>query len=146
MNRRSILGVIAGAPFAGKAIAETAVGGVLGIPPPSQGYVDSAGQCAANRISEPLVERSAALRTVLADKQAMSEIRDEMFREHRVVLSIDPDIMAMRSWSPMAKVTFQRQRNVERAIEEAFGDNDWNKPSRYVRALAMRLEKIMWGR
>lgn len=50
----------------------------------------------------------------------------------------------MKSFSPMAKIAFQRQRNVERAMADAF-DNSYDRPNRYVRAIETRLKKLMWG-
>jgi hypothetical protein len=38
MNRRGIISLLAGAPFAGKALAEHAVQSLSSAPPPSQGY------------------------------------------------------------------------------------------------------------
>lgn len=44
----------------------------------------------------------------------------------RIVLSVDPDIEVYRSFSPMAKITFQRQRNVQRVLDEATQEPLWS--------------------
>jgi hypothetical protein len=144
MNRRSILGVLGGAPFAAKAVAREVISSGSIAPPASLYQGSQAGIAGASNPINPLMERSHALRTIFADAKAIAEMRDELFEQHRFIPSIDPDIAIMRSWSDMAKITFQRQRNVERAwveLQEARLD----RPGRYLRALEERLQKLMWG-
>lgn len=144
MNRRSILGILGAAPFAGKAVADQAVASIgSSIPPSNYGLSASAGQLASNN---PLMDPKAALRRVFGDARAMAEIREELAEgELRSNPYIDPDIQIMKSWSPMAKITFQRQRNIERAIAE-MQDDRWDRPQRYIRALQSRVDKMMWGK
>lgn len=143
MNRRSILGILGAAPFAGKAVADQAVASLGSQSPPSYGLSSGAGQSAANN---PLMDPKAALRKVFGDARAMAEIREELAEsELRGNPYIDPDIQIMKSWSPMAKITFQRQRNINRAIAE-MQDDRWDRPQRYIRALQSRVDKMMWGK
>lgn len=143
MNRRSLMGMIAGAPFAGKAVADQFVsGGAIPPDPDKSGMGSTLGMNAAQQ--EPRMNRSSAMRLIFGDKQALAEIREELFAEYRFVPSIDPDILEMKSWSIMAKVTFQRQRNVARAMAEL--QNDDSMPSRYVCALEGKLKNLMWGK
>lgn len=148
MNRRSILGAIAGAPFIGKAVAETAVGGLgplHGGPTMGEQFKGNNAIGAINP-PNPLVSRQTALRAILSDKKAMEEIRDELFANHSQIHHIDPDIQIMRSFSTMAKITFQRQRNVERSMDSLFRESKTNIPQIYIQAFAGRLNKMMWGR
>lgn len=142
-NRRGLLGMIAGAPLFGGAVAESicheaqfAIGAQqLGL---------YAGQPCGNTPTAPRMEHSSAVRMIFGDKEALAAIRDELFAEQRHVISIDPDILIMKAWSPMAKLTFQRQRNVERILAE-LQDNRMDRPQRYIRAFTDRLNKLMWA-
>lgn len=144
MNRRSILGIMAGAPFAAKTVAKDVAGAT------SYGYM---GAQAANAgsgsqkglLDTPLVQRDNALKMIFSNPASFAEICDELFAEQRTVFTVDPDIAVLKSFSDMAKITFQRQRNVERALAE-LQDERWDRPQRYVRALSKHLDKIMWGR
>lgn len=143
MNRRSVLGAIGIAPFAGKTIAGTAIGGQLGVK--SASLAGSFGEMPAQDSPKaPLIDRTQAMRMVLADKEAIAEIRNELFEEHRIVHAIDPDIAIMKSWSDMAKITFQRQRNVERAMAE-LQEQRLDRPQQYIHTLTKQLNKLMWG-
>lgn len=142
MNRRSILGVLGGAPFAAKAVAQTVTqgGGLLGgSGAPSTGLMSQ-----ADKVAAPAMERSVALRTIFADAKAIAEIKDELAEQNKFVHVIDPDIAIMRSWSDMAKITFQRQRNIERAFEE-LQEARLDRPGRWMRSIEERLQKLMWG-
>lgn len=145
MNRRSILGLLSAAPFAGKAVAEQAVTSIGSSVPPG-GYGLSSGVGQASPANNPLMEHQSAVRNILGDMRAMSEIRSELAEgELRGNPYIDPDIQIMKTWSPMAKITFQRQRNVDRAIAE-MQDTRWDRPNRYIRAFQSRMDKLMWGK
>lgn len=144
-NRRGILGLVAGAPIFGNAVAENigrdaGMGAMrLGIganaPGAAQGY---------NQPTPPLMEHKSAIRMIFGDAAALAEIRDELFAQNRTITAIDPDILVMKAWSTMAKLTFQRQRNVERALAE-LQENRMDCPQRYVRAFNDRLQKLMWS-
>lgn len=149
MNRRSILGLIGAAPFAGDAAAKGLASTLSGAVPPSHPYPESVGAAGMNAAQQigaaPRMERSAAMRMIFGDKSVLDEIRAELFAENRGVAQIDSDIWNMKSWSDMAKITFQRQRNVERALAEIQSER-WDRPNRYVRAIEDRLQKLMWGK
>lgn len=143
MNRRGALGILSGLPFAAKAVAQEATSRAgMG----AQGY--AGGLTASEQLaipSKPIVEQAAATRMIFGDAEALTEIRNELYAENRYVPVIDPDIAIMKSWSDMAKITFQRQRNVERALAE-LQEERWDRPQRYVRAFTQRLNKLMWGK
>lgn len=138
MNRRSILGMMAAA--AAQNMPET-VGLAISSGNPNRAMEATA----SNAALIPKMDRPSALRMVFGDAQAMAEIRSELMQqEMRSVTYIDPDIMHKKSWSPMAKVAFQRQRNVERAIADLENER-WDVPQRFIKALGTRLDKLMWG-
>lgn len=144
MNRRSILSLIAGAPLAGKAVAEQAVQSMGN---PSWGAEASSGMMAPGQatINKPQMDHASAMRFIFNDADALAEARAEFAAaELRSNPYIDPDIQIMKSFSPMAKIAFQRQRNIERAMADAF-DHSYDRPNRYVRAIETRLKKLMWG-
>lgn len=60
----------------------------------------------------------ATLRKLLESPALRDEYSSLMFARHRRVGALDLDLANKRSFSLAAKVTFQRQRNVEREIEE----------------------------
>lgn len=146
MNRRSLMGLLGGVPFVGKAIANDLVRGagsaVPGVAPPSDDYrnckTSGAGQAAENAVRMP---RWKAARVVLADPQMRADFVAGLYEHHRVVHYIDPDIEIMRCWSPMAKIAFQRQRNVERQLEAAL-----NEPLESIfDGLHAKISKLVWG-
>lgn len=152
MNRRSILGILAGTPLVGQAVAQEAFASLRGsIPPatPPNGWGGSAqavGQNMGNMVAEPLMKSDRALRLIFSDAAALAEIRSEIFDQQRQYsTNIDPDIMVLKSLSPMAKITFQRQRNVERELAD-LQEERWDRPQKYVRALQSRVQKLMWGK
>jgi hypothetical protein len=147
-NRRSIFGVIGAAPLAAQGVAGAIAGGLSSFPP-SHPYPENAATQSGQLISTPQpprMSRPSAMRTIFGDKDALAEIRDELFRENRVIAGLDPDIAIMKSWSPMAKITFQRQRNVDLALARLQDAQSWDRsPGMWVRAIEDRLQKLMWG-
>lgn len=146
MNRRGILGMLGAAPFAGGAIGQDVASLMTGnagtgLASNAAGGLSSMGRAS----SKPLMERQSAMQLILGDSRAMAEIRDELWAEQRTVTQVDPDLLVLKSFSPMAKITFQRQRNVERALADALDDR-YDMPRRYIRALSSRLDKLMWGK
>jgi hypothetical protein len=126
MNRRKFFGMMAAAPAAAKGAADMAVaelsrinvgagalgqlgGGSYGMPVGS--YPTSAGQ---QRLFDP----RELMRKALADPKQRAAMASLLFEKHRTVGVIDPDIACYRSFSLNAKVAFQRQRNVERDLDE----------------------------
>lgn len=66
----------------------------------------------------PKMEHWQAMRLALQDPDIRRGLMSELYARQRVVHMLDPDIANKRAWSDMAKVTFQRQRNVERELEQ----------------------------
>ena len=57
-------------------------------------------------------------RRAFGNADTFETVRSILFEENKIVGAIDHDLASKRSFSLAAKVTFQRQRNVERRIEE----------------------------
>lgn len=64
----------------------------------------------------PKMPRWKALQTALADQAFAEGYSSYLFERERCIERLDPDLEVLRSFSPMAKITFQRQRNVERML------------------------------
>lgn len=140
-SRRNIFGLAAAAPIFGNALAESIGQNMT----PGMGAQQlGVGQSAGNMPISPRMEHKSAIRLIFGDTEALAEIRSELFAEQRHISSIDPDILVMKTWSPMAKLTFQKRRNVERALAE-LQDDRFDRPTRYVRAFTDRLQKLMWS-
>lgn len=90
---------------------------------------------------QPLVSHTQAVAKILADPILRQKIEAEAWQNHRRVFVVDDDIAAMRSFSHMAKITFQRQRNVQREIEEIQKPPPWETRGFFETAV----RKIMWG-
>lgn len=133
-TRRKFFQAMGAAPLMARTAAEevakklTALGGGSG-PPLAGGYLQDAlkGNGPSNRqeISSPgdwhLVRkmRDDLIRKALDTKQSRAELEAIVYEENRHVWVLDHDLAANRSMSLAAKFTFQRQRNVQRAIREA---------------------------
>lgn len=140
MNRRSILGAIAGAPFVGRHIAGEIAknhGRALG------GIVESGSADASSPGARPMrqaMPRWKAAQAVLGDPQVLADLRSALFDQHRFISFIEPDIETMRSWSPMAKIAFQRQRNVEREVDSII-----NESKGIIGDIMEKIHKMTWG-
>ncbi len=82
-----------------------------------------------------------AMRLAMLDPDIKAIMMDALWNQHREIHKIDPDIEVLRSFSPMAKIAFQRQRNVQRAIEQSTNEplhEIFGKAREYIR-------KLVWG-
>lgn len=122
MNRRGFLGVVAGAPIVGPAIARAMA--AHAIPDAFVGELIS-GTAAATATGAAAIDPKgvpsrmrdpASWVQVLRDARARAEIESLLYEQYRDVQMIDPDIDVNRSFSRLAKITFQRQRNVAEAL------------------------------
>lgn len=143
-SRRGVIGLLAGLPFIGNALASNLSGA---IPTPEHGpvglggYNGQSGQKMATAPIGPRLPQWKATRLVLCDPAMMALAREASFRAHRNIGHIDTDLQIKRSFSPMAKLTYQRQRNVENDIERlcSVQDVDWIDP------LREKINKLVWG-
>lgn len=150
-NRRKILGGLAAGPLVAKAAAEdliakqvnTRIPDIAGhghladlhgsSPCTSPPFVDIAGQ---NQ------KEAALLRKAWQVPALRKEMESILYEENRYVQRIDPDLAAYRSFSLNAKITFQRQREVQRSLESGWFDEH---PYGKKRALLARIGKTFLG-
>lgn len=153
LGRRSFLRVLAAVPFAGRAAADatakelSGLNSHLGSGIPAAGdlagavFGSSAGQSACTNTFGGGGEsrywsaeaRRGAIKIILEDRTNHAEITSTLYRCHRRIHSIDPDIGSKRSWSLAAKITFQRQRMVEIELAGAVVDaSPWQDMREWV--------------
>jgi hypothetical protein len=147
VTRRSAAALLGALPFAGRAIAGGAlqkqsigVGGQLAGGSRAWKFAnDAVGQ---EKVSGPLVPQWRAAQLALSDPDVRALARSVAFSQHRFIGLVDPDIEVYRSFSPMAKITFQRQRNVDREINGMCSAPEYERAS----LLEQIIGKFMWGR
>lgn len=158
IGRRSVLRLLGVGAVAGRAAAEATardlsglrIGGLGGPNAPpgvsalGQAIENGPGQGPANYPREVgNLSRTAArglLKTVLANPADRDELMGLLNQVHRSIYRIDPDIGGRRSWSLAAKIAYQRERNVERDIEESFRDQSpWAEVRSWWRDKVLRV-------
>lgn len=127
-------GVVAG-PAAARAAAEQAAAKLAGM---DIGGLGAQAELPRGQYAPATYTDRAALMTrALRVPAVRAELTSLLFEEHRRVGFIDPDIANKRSFSLAAKITFQRQRNVERDIEfDLLEHHPWGRKSRLFERLA----------
>jgi hypothetical protein len=113
-TRRSFLRLVGAAPLAGKLAAEEAAKSLAGIGAQSLGQ---AGYASVSGLAPAAPPTSAQIATWLADNVFRSEVESAAYANNRHVSYLDVDLASKKSFSLAAKVTFQRQRNVQREID-----------------------------
>lgn len=145
-NRRKILGGLALGPLAAKETADQLIAkqASVGLPsarsfapnvPPGAGDFPTAGGMSYEK-------EVAILRKAYGIPAVRREMESIAYESERHVPYLDPDIAAFRSFSLNAKIVYQRQRNVERALQR-----DWLEYHPYAKkkALIARLAKTFLG-
>jgi hypothetical protein len=150
ITRRMAAGLLGALPFARRTATEVLRTGVVttvqsadrvgrtmggGYPGEQQG-----GQ--VNRAPVPLMPSHQAFRLALRTPHVRDAIMEAVWRDNRRVHAVDPDIEIYRSFSPMAKITFQRQRNVERELQERSEPDSGD----LLEPLRKFLDWHIWGR
>ena len=98
------LGLSSRAPAAGMSL------GSQGLNVPSQAAFGNIAP--VGHIQNPVVPSWQAHRLAMLDPDMRAAIQQMVAERHRSIHFIDADIAVMRSWSQMAKIAFQRQRNI----------------------------------
>jgi hypothetical protein len=145
-NRRTIMGLLPSVPFVGRRLAGDLVKGAADLRPPGgvlSGAGDQAGTVPEQAIRQnlQLMPRWRAWRQMLDNPTMREAVESYAWEQHRRVSHIDPDIEVYRSFSPMAKIAFQRQRNVEQMMQGLTAEPKetvWN-------ATVEKINKLMWG-
>lgn len=125
MKRRSFLGALAAAPFAGRTAAEQiamqskiSTGGLVTKTEPFHTLFTVGGS------KEPQKEMWREAFSMFPELRAE---RESLFFEQETVSSIDPDIAVYRSFSLNAKIAYQRQRNVALKMRNLQGETDYSR-------------------
>lgn len=151
ITRRFATRALAFAPLAARKAADVLRQGVTGSatsasisgygPPSTSGEsLGQGGQGASANM--PAVPRHTAFELAMKIPALRSAAYEQAWRQNRCVYNVDPDIEVYRSFSPMAKVTFQRQRNVERSVWEESEPNQ----DAAMRPIFRFINNLMWGR
>lgn len=121
LARRKFLGMVAASPVAAKMAAEAAAANLAGLRLGGAGYLGVPQAIAGGEITK------GAWRLAVANKDALKEIRSLLFERQRHVNSIDHDLAAKKSFSLAAKVAYQRERNVQRELEDMTNEWSWSR-------------------
>lgn len=130
IGRRRVLGFLASSPLAAKAAADEMAGKLAGVAPHGLGQgidVPSSGQ------TEPQKDAIARALKIPGNRQQVLD----MLWEDAEVRSIDPDLAVLRSFSLNAKITFQRQRNVERRYQRLTEDWPWRRLEAFLKKITL---------
>lgn len=156
LARRGFLKLLPVAGLAGKAAAEDAATRLAGLG--TTGLAQNVGGgfaaeglgCASNQVQPASLAQGSAIsvdvrrkiiQRVLRLPNLRGELESILYEDQRHVGFIDPDLAAKRSFSLAAKVTFQRQRNVERALQnQVYQDSTYQRVERWTE----RVLKWVW--
>lgn len=141
INRRKALGFIsAGSLTARRTVEQLAASGIS----TGNGLGKSVGCELRNTLRDPTNLNQAkgmidwnkaqreAIEWALKEPSHRAKLESILYEENRNIFSIDPDLALNNSYSMMAKIAYQRQRNVERALREAVqSDSIWNRVERW---------------
>lgn len=99
--------------------------------------------------SVPNMPREAAFKLLGENFLVRREIREQLAKDAKYAITpsnIDPDIAILKSLSPMAKLTFARQRYIERGTEALFKDETFSGIHGRTRdILHQKLHDLMWS-
>ncbi len=133
MNRRGFMGAMGGAAVAGRKMAEEVAIRLTGHIADNGGLGPYTYPMADGPATGNAENSRADWKRGLASKFLRPQLESLLYECHRQVTRIDPDIGVMRSFSLNAKVTFQRQRNVERDIETRQSEYPYTKMQNLIK-------------
>lgn len=106
---------MAAAPLAKRAVEEEAARALSGIGS-AGGLISGRGLPPIGHHSDPKIRHSDVAKALL-NSAFRAEIESIAYEANRHVVFLDVDLATKKTFSLAAKVTFQRQRNVQREIE-----------------------------
>lgn len=121
MNRRAMLGALASIPVAGKAVAKE-ISSALAQGSASSGLVGSSSSIVWSAGSSK--PATPALQLAAQNPLTRHLLEEMVVNEVRTVHSIDPDIECLKSLSTAAKIYHQRQRNIQKRIDQYVNPTD----------------------
>lgn len=148
LTRRAMARFLGAAPVVGRAVLQSGTGVGTSIQGSSL-LSNVASGAEAGDISNKLglkpatqqMSHAQAVAKFMADPIMRRQLEELAWKNNRIVHAIDDDLAAMRSFSHMAKITFQRQRNVEREIREAGEPPPWEARN----VFEQMIRKFIWG-
>ena len=108
-SRRSFLGWMSTSPLAAKATADKTIADLSGMRSNGLGYP---------REGVPLEVQQWEYIAAFKNYFLKEQVTSMLYQQERFVPNLDPDLAAYKSFSMNAKITFQRQRNVQRRLNE----------------------------
>ena len=147
VTRRSAAALLGSLPFVGRQIGGGGLSSGTGLSDAAQMLKSQIAQPGYAHIEQrpasmaPLMPEWKAMRLAMLDPDIKAIMMDALWNQHREIHKIDPDIEVLRSVSPMAKIAFQRQRNVQRALDQSTNEplhEIFGKAREYIR-------KLVWG-
>ena len=126
INRRNTLGLM-GAALAARKQASRAMGQSFNMP----GQSDLRSVMKDDKVLEQIAltnatrkEQERAITLAFENKEMRDELESILFQQYKMVHYLEPDLAyANHSYSMAAKITYQRQRNVNRQMSEALTDH-----------------------
>lgn len=131
MNRRKVLGLLGAVPVVGPSLAaklqhETKSAGLAAIQTNGLSYGSSGGVPPAEMGEfTPLALQQKRLAMQLP--WVRSAVEEALREQCHYVGALDPDLAILKSVSLSAKICYQRQRNIERAINSYGREQPWMK-------------------
>lgn len=141
VNRRSFVKAFGALPFVGNAVAGAQAAKLAGIcsPNAAEMALGVSGDQTANVGPSRQFDQRAVLRKLMESPEARAEFESLLYQQNSHVPYLDVDLATKRSFSLAAKVTFQRQRNVRRALEHDWlHENPWRGAHDFLRDFAKR--------
>lgn len=123
MDRRTVLKAMGLVPRAARSASESVVKQQMGLG--SAGALNAAYGATAQGISKNSMPRDIAAALLSPEKRAA--IQSVLFEEHRAITALDFDLANSKALSLAAKITYQRQRNVERKLQEMSVEFWWDR-------------------
>jgi hypothetical protein len=123
IGRRNFLRAAGVAPFAAKKAAEQAASSLSGMSIGGLMQGGTSAMCGEAQLSvstAPLHWPKA-----LEDRALRAELESIYYERERAVRLIDPDLACLRSLSLSAKIAYQRERNVHRAVNDLIDGRGW---------------------
>ena len=121
LARRSFLRVLAATPLATKSMSEKATAKAVGINIDEIGQYGSPIQGTVGGVS------TSQYKYALSNKTIKELYESQLYQANKSVSYSDIDLANKRSFSLAAKITFQRQRNVERELDNVQNGYPWAK-------------------
>jgi hypothetical protein len=141
-NRRTMLGLLGSGALTGRRMAQQAAAQISGI---SVGNNDKyvgqelrtilKDQVDLNRPRQSIDWKAAqdeAIKWALGNPVHRAELESLLYEQYRNIHTLDPDIAYNNCYSMAAKIAYQRQRNVQRDLDNTLKDtNIWNRVNKW---------------